>query len=92
MWSYIVSEKLAAVGPQGCRAGVPYAGVRHYGDGVHLPRVAGAVVQSGGTWYTIMLVQNGTNKCFRGADWRDHHYVWRRRGLTWKQDVKILDL
>ena len=59
-----VSQKLAAVGPQGCRAGVPYPGVRHYGDSVHSPRVAGAVVQSGGTWYTIMLVLNGTNKCF----------------------------
>ena len=68
------------MGPQGCRAGVPYAGVRHYGDGVHSPRVASAVVQSGGTWYTIMLVLNDTNTCFRCADWRDQHYVWRRRG------------
>ena len=70
-----MSQKLAAVGPQGCRAGVPYAGVRHYGDGVHSPRVASAVVQSGGTFYTIMLVLNGTNKCFKGADWRDQHHV-----------------
>ena len=29
-----MSQKIAAVGPQGCQAGVPYAGVRHYGDGV----------------------------------------------------------
>ena len=70
-----MSQKLAAVGPRGCRAGVPYAGVRHYGDGVHSPWVASAVVQSGGNWYTIMLVLNGTNKCSRGAVWRDQHYV-----------------
>ena len=56
-----LSQKLAErVGPQRRRAGLPYAGVRLYGDGVHSPRVASAVVQSGGTWYTIRLVINGT--------------------------------
>ena len=38
---------------------------------VHTPPGSECRCPIWGTWYTIMLVLNGTNKCFKGADWRD---------------------
>ena len=51
--------KIAGVGPQKCWTEVLYAGVRHYGDGVHSPQVASTWGYTG-TLVAIMLVLKGT--------------------------------
>ena len=84
---YWLSQKLADVGPQRCRAGVLYAGVRHYGDGVHSPRVASAVGQSGVHCTLLcryLMVLNPTLSTLRVLGFTQ----WLEISITYERDVR----